>query len=273
MVVFPNCKINLGLNILRKRADGFHDLETIFYPVPLKDSLEIITNSVTETFEYSTSGINIDGNTQDNLCFKAYELLKNDFPQLPSIKMHLHKAIPTGAGLGGGSADGAFTLKLLNDQYNLGLTNFQLLKYAETLGSDGPFFIINQPCFATGKGEKLETISVSLKGYQLILINPGIHINTGWAFSQLTPALPAESVKECIKQPITAWKGSLQNDFEIPVFEKYPQLKNIKSSLYEMGAIYASMTGSGSTIFGVYDIDFQPVFDMPKEYLLRSIAL
>src|SRR5882757_7229949 len=233
MIVFPNCKINLGLNILRKRADGFHDLETIFYPVGLRDALEIITeNTAGKEITYSASGIAVDGNETDNLCIKAYNLLKKDFPAFPSIKLHLHKAIPMGAGLGGGSADGAFMLKLLNDKFRLGLSTEQLISYAATLGSDGPFFIVNKHCFATGRGEILSEIKIDLSAYTIALINSGIHINTAWAFSQLTPAVPQKAILDIIKQPVSTWKETLYNDFEGPVFTAHPQIKAIKEKLY-----------------------------------------
>jgi 4-diphosphocytidyl-2-C-methyl-D-erythritol kinase len=178
MIVFPNCKINLGLQILNKRADNFHAIETVFYPIDLKDGLEIISSSGAAV-EFSATGLPIDGNEADNICIKACHLLKNNFPQLPGIKMHLHKTVPMGAGLGGGSADGAFTLRLLNQKFNLGLSTQQLIDYALQLGSDCPFFIINKPCYATGRGELLQEVNIDLSTYKIVLINPGIHINTG----------------------------------------------------------------------------------------------
>ena len=197
MVSFPNCKINLGLHILGKREDGFHNLETVFYPVALKDAVELIPNTNNATdIEFTGTGLVIDGNAADNLCVKAYRLVKKDFPQLPAVKVHLHKAIPMGAGLGGGSADAAFMLKLLNDKFKLNLSTAQLLNFALQLGSDCPFFIINKPSIATGRGEILEEIAIDLSAYKMVLINPGIHVNTGWAFSKLTPAMPKKSVKE-----------------------------------------------------------------------------
>jgi 4-diphosphocytidyl-2-C-methyl-D-erythritol kinase len=253
MIFFPNCKINLGLHILAKREDGFHNLETVFYPVGLKDALEIIPAPDSNTaIEYTSSGLTVHGNTADNICIKAYHLLKKDFTQLPNIKMHLHKAIPMGAGLGGGSADGAFALQLLNKKFNLNILTPKLINYAAQLGSDCPFFIINEPCYATGRGEILEEISVTLRGYQIVLINPGIHVNTGYAFSQLTPALPQKSIATVIKQPIETWKAELKNDFEKPVFQQHPAIKNIKEELYQQGAMYAAMSGSGSTVFGIF---------------------
>lgn len=254
MVSFPNCKINLGLHIIGKRADGFHDLETVFYPIALRDALELIpaTKSTTE-IEFTGTGLVVDGDIADNLCVKAYHLLKKDFPQLPVIKIHLHKTIPMGAGLGGGSADASLMLKLLNDKFKLNLSTSQLLTYALQLGSDCPFFIINKPCYATGRGEILEEIKVDLSAYKIVLINPGIHVNTGWAFSNIIPSAPKKSVKEIVQQPVDTWKTELKNDFEAPVFIAHPQIKAIKEDLYNQGAIYAAMSGSGSTVFGIFE--------------------
>jgi len=253
VIVFPNAKINLGLNVLRKRSDGFHDIETIFYPVNCRDALELIQQTKSDSIvEFTGTGLLVDTAMQDNLCIKAYQLLKKDHPQLPAVKIHLHKAIPIGAGLGGGSADAAFMLKLLNDKFKLNLSTAQLRDYALELGSDCPFFIINKPCFATGRGEMLKEISLNLSAYKIVLVNPGIHINTAWAFSQVSPALPGRSVKEIIQQPVETWKNELTNDFETPVFSAHPEIKDIKEELYRQGALYASMSGSGSTVFGIF---------------------
>jgi 4-diphosphocytidyl-2-C-methyl-D-erythritol kinase len=273
MLFFPNCKINLGLHICKKRTDGFHDLETIFYPVDLKDALEIIPyHNHTTGIEFTSSGLTVAGDITDNICIKAYHLLKKDFPDLPAIRMHLHKAIPMGAGLGGGSADGAFTLLLLNKKFNLNLSTPKLLNYALQLGSDCSFFILNEPCFATGRGEKLEPVTVDLSGYKIVLVNPGIHINTGWAFSQLSPALPQRSLASTIAQPITTWKEELKNDFENPVFEKYPAIKDIKEHLYANGAVYAAMSGSGSTVFGIFEKSISVPQFSNTNYFVRTIS-
>src|SRR5436190_7695211 len=202
MILFPNCKINLGLNIVKKRDDGYHDIETVFFPVHLKDSLEIIEK---EKFEFSTSGFSIEGEQDKNLCIKAYNLLKKDFPELPAIQMHLHKAIPMGAGLGGGSADGAFTLKLLKKKFDLTLSEKQLINYSLQLGSDCPFFILNTPCFATGRGEVLEQIEIDLSAYKIFIVYPGIHVSTAWAFANIKPSIPARSIKEIITKGIETW--------------------------------------------------------------------
>ena len=252
MIQFPNAKINLGLNILRKRADGFHDLETIFYPIALFDTLEFIESN---ELKFEMSGIAIPGNMEDNIILKAYHLLKNDFPQLPNVNIHLLKNIPTGAGLGGGSADASFMLMALNKHFQLEISKQNIINYAAQLGSDCPFFIHNQPCKATSRGEVLEVIQLNLVDYQFVLVNPKIHVNTGWAFAQLTPHQPIKSVFDIIQQPIHTWKEELINDFEKPIFEAHPMMQNIKNNLYDLGAIYASMSGSGSTLFGIFNKD------------------
>src|SRR6187401_3060037 len=266
MVSFPNCKINFGLNIVNKRNDGYHDIETFFFPVHLKDSLEIIEK---EKLEFSTSGFSIEGEPEKNLCIKAYDLLKNDFPQLPLVQMHLHKAIPMGAGLGGGSADGAFTLKLPNNKFDLSLSEKQLTHYSLQLGSDCPFFILNKPCFATGRGEILEQTEVDLSGYKFLIVKPPIHISTAWAFSTIKPLKPVKSIMEIIQQSISTWKAELINDFEKPVFEKYPEIKKIKDKLYETGAIYASMSGSGSAVYGLFKKENATSISFPENYFVK----
>jgi 4-diphosphocytidyl-2-C-methyl-D-erythritol kinase len=249
MIVFPNCKINLGLNVVRKRADGFHDLETIFYPLSVTDALEVISPG---TLQFSSSGISVPGNDKDNLCVKAYRLLQLDYPSLPPVDIHLHKSIPIGAGLGGGSADGAFMLQLLNTKFHLNLSEAQLISYAITLGSDCPFFIKNVPCFATGRGEILSPIHLDMSNYSFLLIHPGIHVNTGWAFSQITPREPSHPLSESIHTPVENWKELIFNDFEQVVLAAYPLLQDIKSAMYAQGAIYAAMSGSGSAMVGIF---------------------
>lgn len=249
MVIFPNCKINLGLHITGKRPDGFHELETVFYPVQLRDILEVVSST---SLEFQSTGLAIPGNPASNLCLKAYQLLKEDFPQLPPVQMHLHKIIPMGAGLGGGSADGAFALRLLNEKYKLNISSQQLIDYAAKLGSDCPFFIMNKACYATGRGEILNPIILDLSCYRFVIVHPGIHINTKWAFEQIQPGLPSRSIKDIIQLPIQDWKHYLSNDFEAPIMQNYPAIEAIKMALYNDGAIYASMSGSGSAVFGIY---------------------
>jgi 4-diphosphocytidyl-2-C-methyl-D-erythritol kinase len=271
VVTFPNCKINLGLHILRKRGDGFHDLETVFYPIPLTDALEVIhkTNNQ-KTVSFTSSGIVIDGKDEDNICIKAYELLKKDF-DLPPVKIHLHKTIPIGAGLGGGSSDGSFMLLLLNKKFSLNISEEKLIEYALQLGSDCPFFIKNKVCYATQRGEKLTPISLDLSGYKIVLINPGIHINTSWAFSQIHPTENRTSILEIIQEPVKNWKEKLSNDFEKAVFKHHSAIKKIKEELYQQGAVYSSMSGSGSTVFGLFEKEDISEFNFPKEYFVRSI--
>lgn len=275
MIVFPNCKINLGLHILRKRTDGYHDLETIFYPLSLYDVLETIRHNDGNPGEsgimFSNSGFPIHGQVKNNLCVKAYQLLKDDFPQLPPVRIHLHKTIPIGAGLGGGSADAAFTLLLLNKQFQLNLSTRELVHYSLQLGSDCPFFIVNKPCFATGKGEILDPITIELSAYKFVIVNPGIHVNTSTAFSGITPALPAKSLKEIIQQPLEKWKNELINGFEKSVFKQHPEIESIKTKLYNEGALYASMSGSGSTVYGIFKKEYVPQFNFPSNYLVKEI--
>ncbi|RXK87174.1 4-(cytidine 5'-diphospho)-2-C-methyl-D-erythritol kinase [Filimonas effusa] len=278
MILFPNCKINLGLSILRKRADGYHDLETVFYPIPLHDALEINPRRTNHSNipeqqlpELTVTGLSVAGEANDNLCVKAWQLLKADYPNLPAVNIHLHKAIPMGAGLGGGSADGAYTLLLLNKQFKLNLTRDQLLHYALQLGSDCPFFIYNQPCLGLGRGEILQPVTVDLSAYKIIIVNPRIHINTGWAFHQLTPAEPEHRIADIIAQPIDTWKKYLINDFEEPVLQNHPELREIKDKFYESGAIYAAMSGSGSSFFGIFECNNALNFTFPDRYFFKEL--
>jgi 4-diphosphocytidyl-2-C-methyl-D-erythritol kinase len=280
MVLFPNCKINLGLNIIRKRRDQYHDIETVFYPIQINDALEVIElNEPSEITEkqsgiiFSNSGLTIDANTENNLCVRAYQLLKKDIPQIPSVKLHLHKAIPIGAGLGGGSADAAFTLQLLNKKLHLNLSVDQLLKYALKLGSDCPFFILNEPSFAQGRGEILEKKNLDLSAYKFLIVNPDIHINTREAFSKIQPKIPSKKIAEIILQPVETWKEELVNDFEETVFEIYPHIKNVKQQLYGNGSVYASMSGSGSTCFGIFHSAKNIPSDIfPQNYFVKEVS-
>lgn len=254
MVNFPNCKINLGLRILRKRTDGYHDLETVFLPIAIHDILEAIPHPGGKDAAVSIqfSGQPIPGDPQTNLVVKAWQLLKKDHPQLPAVQFHLHKTLPPGAGLGAGSADAAFALTLLNQRFALGVSSQQLAAYALQLGSDVPFFLVNSPAYATGRGEQLTAIDLDLSGYSIMLIHPRIHVSTAQAFSQLTPAVPAATLPTLLKHPIDTWKHSIVNDFEKPVFDQHPAIARIKAQLYDAGAVYASMSGSGSSVFGLF---------------------
>ncbi len=276
MICFPSCKINLGLRITEKRADGFHALETIFYPITLTDALEIIIEPETSAapITFTSSGLAINGDPSDNLCYKAYYLLKKDYPSIPNIKMHLHKTIPMGAGLGGGSSDGAFTLVTLNQLFNLQLSEQALLDYALQLGSDCPFFIINTPAFATGRGEILTPTSLDLKGYSIVIVNPGIAISTKLAFSLITPKVPDTNLEAIICEPVSTWKDVLINDFEEPIFYSFPEIANIKQTLYQKGAVYASMSGTGSTVYGIFPTSIIDTldFNFPAHYFVATAS-
>ena len=252
MIAFPNIKINLGLSITEKRPDGYHNLETVFYPVPVEDALEVnILNESTQKFRLHQAGLEIAGEAENNLVVKAYKLLDERF-NLPPIDIHLFKHIPSGAGLGGGSSDAAYMLKLLNEKFNLELSDENLEEYATKLGADCAFFIRNAPTYAEGIGNIFSPISLSLKGYQIVLVKPDIFVSTRDAFAQIKPHRQEIPLKEVIKQPIEEWKERMVNDFEESVFPQFPAIKEIKEKLYEAGAIYAAMTGSGSSVFGLF---------------------
>ena len=268
MVLFPNCKINLGLHIVAKRTDGYHNLETIFYPVGVSDALEVIKSDETT---FHLTGLDVAGNAQDNLCVKAYHLLRQDFLALPPVRIHLHKAIPMGAGLGGGSADGAVMLLLLNKKFELNLNETQLINYALQLGSDCPFFIVNKPCYAKGRGEIMTLIEMDLTAYKLVLVNPQIHVSTKDAFARLSSAKSAKSLREIIQQPLPTWKEELRNDFEDGISKLYPVIDEIKQSFYKAGAVYAAMTGSGSTVYGFFEKGMEVNFSFPKNYFVATV--
>lgn len=251
MISFPNCKINLGLKITERRSDGFHNLETIFYPLNLSDILEII-KSPDGVFSFQTGGNKIPGKNEDNLCRKAYEILYKDF-QISPVKIYLHKKIPIGAGLGGGSSDAAHTILLLNKLFDLRLSVEKMEDYARRLGSDCAFFIRNKPVFAYNKGDKFSEINISLKNYFYAIVKPEIHINTAKAYAGITPKPNIKPFSEIAKSPFEKWKYELTNDFEKPIFKQFPEIENIKNKLYQKGAIYSAMSGSGSAVFGIFN--------------------
>jgi len=254
MLCFPNAKINIGLNIITRRPDNFHNVETVFYPVPLSDILEIIEkqdDSETKA-ELILSGKEIPGSKETNLCIKAYQLLDADF-NLPPVKIYLHKIIPMGAGLGGGSSDGANALKLIDQVFDLKLTNLQLADYASQLGSDCTFFIENKPAFGTGKGNVLEKLVLNLSEKYLVLVKPQVFVGTAEAYEGVIPQKPLTSIKQVIHLSPDNWKGKIINDFEKSVFIKHPEIKTIKETMYGQGAVYASMTGSGSAVYGIFE--------------------
>lgn len=251
MISFPNAKINLGLHVLRKRSDGFHDIETVFYPVDMHDSLEI-SPSASGEFDLQQYGIKISGG--ENIISKAYFLLREDY-DLPPIQVHLLKGIPAGAGLGGGSSDAAHCLLMLNDMFHLGIEADELQAYASRLGSDCPFFLRNKPILATGRGEVLEEIDIDLSGYFIAIIKPDIHVSTPMAYSMIRPAAGRPSLREIIFTPIEEWRDRLENDFELPIIEMHPQIGGIKQIMYDQGAVYAAMSGSGSSVYGIFRQD------------------
>lgn len=258
MIRFPNAKINLGLHITEKRQDGYHNLETIFYPIGLKDALEIIpmhNYDMADTekgYRLDQSGISLQGDEEHNLVIKALKLITQE-RSIPPIEIHLLKKIPFGAGLGGGSSDAAAMLQLLNDRFSLGYSKMELAERASKLGADCPFFIYNQPALATGIGDILEPIALSLNHLTFVLVKPNISISTAKAYSMITPTKPDRSLRDVIDMPLSEWKNYLTNDFEPVVFKDYPEIQRIKQQLYEKGACYASMSGSGSSVFGLFD--------------------
>ena len=249
MVSFPPCKINLGLQIINKRTDGFHNLATCFYPIPWTDILEIIPS---HELSLNITGIDIPGDINTNLCLKAYHLLQRDY-NIPPVKIHLHKIIPTGAGLGGGSSDAAHTLRLLNTIFELQLSTQKLFDYAAQLGSDCAFFIQDKPMIGTGRGEVITESSVDLRGKFLILVKPDVHVSTAEAYSGVTPTQPANALTDILSKPVSQWKNLLMNDFEFSVFNRHQIIKQIKEELYSLGAVYACMSGSGSSVFGIFE--------------------
>lgn len=252
MVTFPNAKINLGLNVLSRRPDGYHNISSCFYPVDWKDILEIVPF---DNFVFDATGIDIPGNPHENLCVRAYELIKADH-DIPPVHIHLHKLIPLGAGLGGGSSDGTFTLKMLDDLFELKLGSDRLLKYAAQLGSDCPFFIANAARLVSGVGDQFEELSVNISGLSICIVHPKEHIDTREAYTGIVPQSPDVSIKEILlNTPVSEWRLTLKNDFEDTVMDKLPVLCGIKEVLYEHGAIYASMTGSGSAMYGLFRTD------------------
>lgn len=256
MLTKPIAKINLGLNVVERRPDGYHNLETVFYPVPICDSLEVFQMDgqfpSAVDCDLKVTNIVIDGDEQKNLVVRAYNLLKQDFPALPRIHAHLYKGIPTQAGMGGGSSDCGFMITLLNQMFKLGLSDEQMIQYAARLGADCAFFILNNPCYAEGIGERLEPITLNLSDWYLAIVRPAIPVSTKEAFSLITPQHPAHNCRDIVMQPVENWRNHLINDFEKSVFAIHPEIGAIKDRLYDMGAVYAAMSGSGSSLFGLF---------------------
>lgn len=252
MICFPNAKINLGLSVTEKRPDGFHHIESVFYPIAWNDALEVIESpEASADFNLYLSGLPISGNVEDNLLYKAYALIKEKRP-LPKISVYLHKALPMGAGLGGGSSDCAFFINQLNAQFALDLSEDERLAIARPLGSDCAFFIRNKPVYAYEKGDVFKDLSLDLSAWYIAVIFPNVHSDTREAYSLVKPARPLTPVAAIIREPVHAWKGRLVNDFEASIFAKYPVVEKTKQDLYRAGAVYASMSGSGSAVFGLF---------------------
>ena len=265
MIVYPNAKINIGLNVVEKRPDGYHNLETVFYPIGLQDILEIqeIDTDVPACgYRLKVTGTVLDGSPDDNLVVRALKLLKRDF-DIPPVSIGLYKHIPTGAGLGGGSADAAFTVKTLNERFKLGMTIQQMEDYCSQLGADCPFFIQDEPVFATGIDNVFHPVEVNLKYKQLVLVKPDIFVSTKDAYAKVKVQRPKKQLPELLAQPIETWKDTVVNDFEASVFSKYPEIAAIKDQMYDLGAIYASMSGSGSSVFGIFE---DPVDNIDEKF-------
>jgi 4-diphosphocytidyl-2-C-methyl-D-erythritol kinase len=252
MICFPPAKINLGLNIIDKRADGFHNIETIMYPIDLCDILEIIP-APGKRFSFKSTGLNIDGPDSSNLCIRAYQILKDAY-HIPPVKMHLHKVIPMGAGMGGGSADATYTLMTLNEVFGLQLKYKMLREFAMQLGSDCPFFLLKRFCYASGRGNLLEDVAIDLAGKHVVIVKPEVSVSTAWAYSKFRGKCKNLNPATAVLQPMATWKEGLINDFEAIVFKKFPAIARIKEQLYAAGAIYASMSGSGSAVYGIYNV-------------------
>lgn len=273
MIYFPNSKINIGLNVIEKRSDGFHNIETLFYPIPLNDILEIRENNK-DIIRINISGIKINEDVENNLCIKAYNILKKDFPNLPKVDISLHKSIPLGAGLGGGSSDAAYTLKLLNYIFSLGLNDNKLIYYSRILGADCAFFLKNKPIYAFNKGDEFENTDLDLSGKYLLLIKPDVFISTREAYSKIIPSNQNYDIRKIINDyPIKEWKNYLKNDFEISYNKKYPIFSEIKNTLYDFGAEFSSLSGSGSIMYGIFsekiNNDIIKSIDYPFVKLIR----
>ncbi len=267
MICFPNAKINLGLNIVSKREDGYHNIETIFYPIGLKDALEVLESENQEAYTLFSSGIDVGANSENNLVIKALNMMRAE-KEIPNIDIHLLKKIPSGAGLGGGSADGAFMLKLLNDTFSLGFSYNQLHQFAVKLGADCAFFLKNRPAFATGIGDQLEDVDLSLEQYYMVLVKPPLFVSTQEAYAHVVPQKPKMLLKEIVKMPIQEWRNYMHNDFETSIFKKHPAIAEIKQTLYNKGALYASMSGSGTSVYGFFEK--KPKLNFPNYFVWNN---
>ena len=275
MIYYPNAKINIGLNVVERRRDGYHNLETVFYPIPLQDAIElqVIGDEVPACgYRLKVMGDLLDGTPEDNLVVKAYKLIKSDF-DIQDCSFNLYKHIPTGAGLGGGSADAAFTVKALNERFRLNLSVEDMEKYASILGADCAFFIRNRPVMATGIGNEFHHIDLSLKGKTIVLVKPDVFVSTADAYRGVTPRRPEHSLVDLLSAPIETWKDTVVNDFEASVFAKYPEIAAIKDRMYDLGAVYAAMSGSGSSVYGIFDKPVEHIDETFTGYFCRQREL
>jgi len=272
MMVYPHAKINIGLSVTGKRSDGFHDIETVFYPIQLCDTLKIETSEAGETGKliFTCDGIALPGDgVKENLCYKAYQLLDASH-HLPPASIHLHKVIPVGAGLGGGSSDAAYTLKTLNDLFRLQIPDEELAVYASRLGSDCAFFLQRTPAFGVGKGDVLEPLSLSLDEYHIILVKPPVSVSTAGAYASVVPKKTTHRLPDLLQSPVNEWRHTVFNDFEDSVCKKFPEISRIKERLYSKGAIYASMTGSGSCVYGIFRESQSNIVQVFPDYFVWS---
>ncbi len=266
MLTFPNAKLNLGLYVTARRPDGFHTLESVFVPLPWTDALEMLPATAGAATSLTLTGRPIPGDPATNLCVRAYELLQADFPALPSVQLYLHKIVPIGAGLGGGSADAAFALKAANDLFSLNLSSETLEAYARRLGSDCAFFIRNQPVLAIEKGDVFEEIELNLKGVACVVVYPNLHISTAEAYARITPQPPQHPLREALAQPMRTWRSTVSNDFETALTPGHPVLGEVKKQLYDAGATYASLSGSGSAVYGLWEQGEPAALTWPADY-------
>lgn len=280
MILFPHCKINLGLHITARREDGYHEIETLFYPVRgLCDAVEILPGSTNGGIDFSSTGLAVDCPEEKNLCVRAAKILRDAFPEpfaaAGGVRIHLHKTIPFGAGLGGGSADATAVLVGLNEVLALGLTVEELVPFAARLGSDTVFFLYDRPMLGTGRGERLEPFpGLDLSGWRLLLVKPPVGVSTAEAYSLITPRMPEAALDEILRRPVEAWRGRLVNDFEEPLFRRLPVLGEIRAELYRQGAVYAALSWSGSTLFGLFPAGCEvPVEGWSADYFVRAETL
>lgn len=264
MIVFPNAKINLGLNVVERRDDGYHNIESLFYPISLNDSLELLFDTSKDDCTFTSTGLTLDCDEDENLVVKAYALLKERY-NIGGVKIHLHKTIPSGAGLGGGSSDATFTLKVLNEMFELGINTEELKKLAVQLGADCPFFIDNTPSFISGIGDVIEPANIDLSGYYIAVVKPDLHVPTAAAYKNVTPMMPGLTIGEIMRKDISYWPEFLTNDFEKSVFDEYPEIEEIKRKLNSKGALYVAMSGSGSAVYSIHKRE-PNISDFPKSH-------